>query len=92
MRDTCPIPKLTNYSASVTRGIHTLYVFCEMEKYIDNVNQFIYKGIQQNAVILVIETKEVIANLKKRVASSGLTEKQLSQINFKENLTFTSVA
>ncbi|MBE4906441.1 MEDS domain-containing protein [Bacillus luteolus] len=75
-----PITKLTNNSSMFQSGGHILYMYNETNQYVRNAVSFIHEGIKREEVVFVIETDEMITNIKKYLSAKNLHDRQLNSI------------
>lgn len=63
-------------------GSHILYIFNQIDKYIDNAVDFILDGVLNNEVILFVDTKESFENVFKKIRKMGYNSIQLERLIF----------
>ncbi|MGG0716244.1 ATP-binding protein [Robertmurraya massiliosenegalensis] len=75
-----PITPLINNPTLIENGGHILYMFTEEDIYVGNAVQYIYEGIQKEAVIFLMETEEMMERIKRDLAKLGVSDLQLHSI------------
>lgn len=75
-----PITKLTNQHSISQSGAHILYVFSDIEKYINHAANFIYEGITQGDFILLVDTEKLNKTIIERLKVMGLSKEQINNI------------
>ncbi|WP_078410926.1 ATP-binding protein [Priestia abyssalis] len=79
------INTLTNHSSALEGRAHILYIYNEVDKYIANAISFILEGLAKNEVILFVETKELIGQVKDAVKSKRLVTALLHNVIFMDS-------
>ncbi|GAE36157.1 MEDS domain-containing protein [Halalkalibacter akibai] len=76
------ISHLTNDPSFVKKGSHILYMYNELDKYIENTVQFIYEGLKQGSIILLIESVEIFRRIKDRLLMIGVEDDDSNKVKF----------
>ncbi|MGG0740430.1 ATP-binding protein [Niallia taxi] len=71
-----------NVTPKMRAGSHILYIFNQVDKYIDNAVDFILDGVLNNEVILFVDTKESFENVFKKIRMMGYNSIQLERLIF----------
>ena len=66
-------------------GSHILYVFHQIDKYINHAVTFILDGLQKDEVILLVDTKESFEKIINEVRKKGYDSTQLQKLIFADN-------
>ncbi|WP_413375906.1 ATP-binding protein [Alkalihalobacillus sp. 1P02AB] len=88
MADRSPISQLTNHLSLLNKGGHILYMFNEMDKYIENAVSFIEEGIEEGSIVFIKESDEVMDLIKAQLAAKEFTEKECNLIIYLNNREF----
>ncbi|MDF2606244.1 MAG: kinA 5 [Bacillales bacterium] len=74
------ISKLTRNPSIVKDGAHIFYTYTEYEKYVSNAVSFIYEGIENDAIVVLVEDKEVILRIIGEIKSIGMNDVKLENL------------
>ncbi|OIJ12836.1 hypothetical protein BKP35_09700 [Anaerobacillus arseniciselenatis] len=79
-----PINTLIKKLSTDDCGAHILYVFSDIDKYIENATKFIYEGITQGDIVLFNDSEELNKTIVEQLKSLGLTKDQLNNLKLIE--------
>lgn len=65
---------------------HILYIYNEIDKYVDNAVSFILEGLVKNEAILFIETEELIERIKRGLLLNGLEIGRFKNVIFTDSI------
>lgn len=83
-----PISKLTNQlSIDKAAHAHILYIFNEKDKYLANLLSFIIEGLDNNDIVLVVDSEDVTDGIKAQLSSVEINTSRLQNIIFLNNET-----
>jgi two-component system sporulation sensor kinase A len=85
MHEVHPITKVTNCHLIQGTGVHILYIFNEIDRYIGNAVRFIIEGLEKNEVILFVDTVEMIDTIKVELKSKGFTHNHFHNLIFADS-------
>lgn len=75
-----PLTPLINNPTLMENGGHILYMFTDEDMYVGNAVQYIYEGIQKEAVIFLMETEGMIERIKRELVKMRVSDLQLHSI------------
>ena len=84
MNNIYPINTLTKKLSNDDSGAHILYVFSDIDKYVEIAANYIYEGITQGDFVLLIDTEELNKTIVEQLKSMSLTKDQLNNLKLIE--------
>ncbi|RTE11041.1 ATP-binding protein [Paenibacillus whitsoniae] len=79
-----------NKIVKLSNGGHILYIYEDIECYINNAISYIVSGIELNQHILVVDTQERCAKIREKLIKF-LSEKDLIMVHFVDNIDFYEI-
>lgn len=74
MQTSHPINEAENTPKAMKNGAHILYMYNELEKYIEIAYEYIYMGLLNDSIVLFMESEEIITTIKTRLQHSDLQD------------------
>lgn len=90
MTDLTPEIALSN-NTILPNGSHILFVYKDLDKYIENSVSFISAGLNLHQSILFIDEGSVIEIIKKRLVEEDFTTEEIETILFVDNTNFINL-
>lgn len=72
MQTSHPINEAENTPKAMKNGAHILYMYNELEKYIEIAYEYIYMGLLNDSIVIFMESEEIITTIKTRLQHSDL--------------------
>ncbi|WP_078544828.1 ATP-binding protein [Litchfieldia alkalitelluris] len=75
-----PISDLINNTTTIDNGAHILYMYSEVDRYVENAVTYIYNGLISGAIVLFSESEEIIKLMKKQLYLMDLQDSHLENL------------
>ncbi len=75
-----PIKELVNNEVTARDGAHILYMYNNLEKYVENATTFIYEGLTKGSIVLYIDDELLVNRIKENLKKLGIQEDQLDDL------------
>jgi two-component system, sporulation sensor kinase A len=75
-----PFNNLIDNAKNIKRTAHILYMYNDLDRYVENAVDYIYQGLIKGAIVLFVENEQIVNRVKEQLQTYGLQDVYLENL------------